>query len=161
MANTYALMNLSGQSAESVNIKPFDRSAFVEVDTQLLQGESQASEYRQAGEDPEFPLVSRFSTRNVARVSHPYTDSITMPGRLFQHATATHIQKENSVSGLIKNYPVLFKTQLFVGGGVILDSADVLDYILTHTSAYYPSVSTGTPSPSNLALMAMGGTKLF
>jgi hypothetical protein len=161
MTITYALQNLSSETAESVNIKPFDRSGFSQMETDLRPNELYATEYRSAGDVPEYPLIQRVSVKNVNKVFHPDAPNGAMNGKLFQVATFSHVRRENDVSGDVLDYPIIVETRIIMGGGVILDAADVLDFVLTHNSALYPSVSSGTPATGNISLLAIGGTKLY
>jgi hypothetical protein len=160
MAITRTLQNASSESAESVNIAPFDRDAWVETDTDSSnRGVIAFMEHRVSGDDPEYPLVRRVEIRS-ANLYHPGRDFESQRGRKYTITVFSTQKIEDSVSGLVSYMPVQTTVQIAHAGTTILNAADVLDMLLSTAAELYDSVDTGTPDSAVISKLALGAVNI-
>jgi hypothetical protein len=158
MSITYTLNNLSAESAESVDIAPY-RTGWVEVENDSKNGDIR--EYRRVGDDIEYPAVLKLGNMDSS-VYHPArSPKSAVSGRKFLASLASDISVDDSLAGRRGAIPVIATLGLAVGAPTIPDYANVLQLILSLTSMLYPSVTTGTPSSANMAILAAGGLGLL
>lgn len=159
MTTTRTLQNLSSETAESVNIKPFDRDGWVSVSRQKPGSNRQPLAYvemRIAGADPEYPLVMIREVRE-ANIYHPAGGaSAISKGRHYEVAVHTTQKIEDSVSGLDIFVPVTTIVAIKHGGSTILNPADVLDQVLSTVAELYDSVSSGDVDTAAISRLALG-----
>lgn len=160
MTITRTLENMSSESAESVDILPFARTAWVTTDAEANANAITAMESKVSGETPEFPLIRQVEIRK-ARVFHPSQEGTTpLTGRRYSVTIHTTQKVEDSVSGLVTFVPVQTQVSIAHGGSTILNSADVLQFLLSTVAELYNSVTDGTPDNVAMAKLALGASDI-
>lgn len=159
MTVTITLENESSESAESVNIAPFNRSNWTLTDTDVEAGAISSTEYKVAGDSTDYPLVRRMSVRKTT-CFHPGHENDKMDGRRYRAVVYTTAKIEDDVANTVQYVPVSFEVAINHGGSVIMDPDTSLDMLLSTVALLYPSVSTGDPAVTTINKLALGATEI-
>lgn len=159
MAITYTLLNKSTEASESVNIKPFTRNAWVKTDSDAVPGAISSHEHKVAGTEPAYPLVRRTSVR-ASKLFHPSMPSKIRDGKRYATEVYTVQRVDDSVAGTVDFIPVAIKIEIAHGGGVLLNQADLLAFVLSTVAEWWDSVTTGTPDSVVMNKLTLGATDI-
>lgn len=158
MAITNTLQNLSSESAESVDIKPFSRSGWVEMTGVIPpNGATSFTQSKIAGDDELYPLIKQVTMRPT-KVFHPDHPQRRYDGFRRSVAVYSTVKREDSVTGLIEYDPFGVDIAILSKGPVILDTTDALDFVLSVAAELYDSVTTGDVDTAAFAKLALGAT---
>jgi len=159
MTTTYTLLNQSAEADESVITKPFNRAAWGTRTASVPAGIFGQTVNVVAGEEIGYPLL-RVVTIKPAQVFHPDQAGAKMAGRRYELTIHTAVMKSDDVSGLSSFIPVSAQIAINHGGNEIIAPEDTLDLLLSAIAQFYPSVSAGDPSLTNINRLAQGATNL-
>lgn len=157
MTITRTLQNAPSETAESVDITPFNRSSWTITDTDARGNAISTTESRITGEDPEYPLVKRAEIRPL-NLFHPGHEQEVFSGRKFVLTVFSTVKVEDSVSGLVTHFPYQFEIGIGYPGPTILTPSDALQFLLSVVSEVYDSVTTGAPDTTVINKIALGAT---
>lgn len=159
MAVTRAFLNESTETAESVNIKPFDRASWSEIDANVFDNAITSYEHRIIGQEPEYPLVRRTAVRN-ATVFHPDYQDMKMSGRNRTVEIHTVMKYEDTTIGVTRYIPYRFTVGIASGDVAMPLPAEALQMLLSTCAELWDSVTTGTPDTAVMNKLAVGSADL-
>lgn len=160
MTTTWTLQNLSAESAESLNVKPFNRTAWAESGRESIPGGGLIVEHRVAGDSPTHPLVRR-SINRPTQVFHPALGRSTAKrGRAIRVEVYSNVKVDDTVLGPMGHEIVEFAVEVKHTGATLPDYQDALQMLMSTLAELYDSVTTGTPDYTVMSRVATGSAEL-